>query len=45
MSRQAAHRLILSVISPLAGTLVFLMLVGVATWIIISSGAGLPLWH
>jgi hypothetical protein len=42
---QTAHRLVLSVIGSLAGSLAFLMLVGVATWIIISSGAGHPPWQ
>jgi hypothetical protein len=36
---------ILSVIGSLAGTLAFLMLVGVAAWIVISSGAGHPPWQ
>ena len=36
---------VLSVIGSLAGALVFLMLVGVAAWIVISSGTGHPPWQ
>jgi hypothetical protein len=39
------YNAVLSVISSLAGTLAFLMLVGVATWIVISAGAGHPPWQ
>jgi hypothetical protein len=45
MNRQTTHRLILSVIGSLAGSLAFLMLVGVATWIVISPGVGPPPWQ
>jgi hypothetical protein len=36
---------ILSVIGSLAGSLAFLTLTGIATWIVISSGAGHPPWQ
>ena len=39
------HTSALNVIGSLAGTLAFLMLVGIATWIVISSGAGHPPWQ
>jgi len=39
------YHTVLSVIGSLAGSLAFLMLVGVATWIIISSGSGHPPWQ
>ena len=39
------YGVVLCVIGPLAGTLAFLMSVGVAAWIVISSGTGHPLWQ
>jgi hypothetical protein len=39
-----SHQFI-SVIGSIAGSLAFLMLVGVAAWIVISSGAGHPPWR
>jgi hypothetical protein len=39
------HGSVVSVIGSLAGTLTFLMLVGVAAWIVINSGTGHPPWQ
>jgi hypothetical protein len=39
------HNGVHSLIGSLAGSLAFLMLVGVATWIITSSGSGHPPWQ
>ena len=36
---------VLNVIGSLAGSLAVLMLVGVAAWIVISSGTGHPTWQ
>jgi hypothetical protein len=40
-----SYSAVLSVIGSLAGALAFLMLVGVATWIVISAGADHPPWQ
>jgi hypothetical protein len=40
-----AYNAVLSVIGSLAGSLAFLMLVSVATWIVINPGAGHSPWH
>jgi hypothetical protein len=40
-----AYSVVLSVICSLAGSLAFLVLVGIAAWIIISPGTGHPTWH
>ncbi len=40
-----AYSVVLSVIGSLAGSLAFLILVGVAALIVISSGTGHPTWQ
>jgi hypothetical protein len=39
------YNAVLSLIGSLAGSFAFLMLVGIATWIVITSGAGHPPWQ